>query len=364
MRAAVVVFVLLLTVAVRAETAPPLPSLATRASLAEALHLLSREADHVWPGWKVEGVPILLVTDDGEYLLGTASAPSGYARCAPDVLLGRLVWGQSRHTTEILVQGVQTMAGEPTVCISSKEVFERLFRTSPLFKNAEDYVLAFARAAFQAFLASSTPGSQQKRAALGLDGKASYPYSDEVNQELLGVEARLLGDALQGKDRRARLRDFLEVRALRRQRLARRFGDMAVRIEMWREWQEGLAAYAEVALAERAASPGYRPTEAVARVENFNGYRGTDRGLARHLSLLQSTGSPVVHREFGRVEGRLLDALAPGWKKQILEEGSFADDLLAQAVGMPAVSASWMPSASPASPSPSPSPQAPPTPSR
>jgi hypothetical protein len=97
-------------------------------------------------------------------------------------------------------------------------------------------------------------------------------------------------------------------------------------------WQEGIARYTQIAVAESAA--GYHPTEAYQRLPDYEPFSGAASKL-RSSTLqelrtvnLTKAGRVAVY-SFGAVEGKLLDRINPQWKSEYFQHMLTTDPLFA-----------------------------------
>jgi hypothetical protein len=163
--------------------------------------------------------------------------------------------------------------------------------------------------------------------------EAGYPYGEM--EPGWREEMQVLVQAASAPDDAQALslaRRFLELRADRRRGLA----DEQVRLEKVREWEEGLAKYAELDLALRAATDeGYVPVEGLRQDPDFGGYAGREAFWQEQLKEAQNTTGVKGDTRFyysGNALGILLDRLAPGWKLRAVPGGEFLDELVQEAV--------------------------------
>ena len=154
--------------------------------------------------------------------------------------------------------------------------------------------------------------------------KADYPYQDEENCLLLGLEGRVLSDLMDETDpARARelWRDFTVLRSERRRRLPRDI----VSIEQYMELMEGTAQYVGWTV-QYGDNSGVKPLPEIAADPRFKGYSSSDtlRGVIKqYLAVLenpvQGRMMPYVYYT-GTALAYSMDKAAPGWKKDIFRK--------------------------------------------
>jgi hypothetical protein len=127
-------------------------------------------------------------------------------------------------------------------------------------------------------------------------------------------------------------REFLQMRVSRRVGL----NFEQVSLERLREWEEGLAKYAELEITRRAeAGDDYHPVDDISQDKDFHNYQGQQQFWSTQLKEAKNTQGRSGDTRFyysGNALAVLLDRLMPGWKPQALPGGEYLDDLLQEAV--------------------------------
>jgi hypothetical protein len=162
-----------------------------------------------------------------------------------------------------------------------------------------------------------------------------YPTEDEALRQGWKVEADLLVRALQAEsDQEATelVRRFLAHRGERRAAL----DPALVDFERQREWEEGLAKYAELEIWRQASvASDYQPVAGLAGDRDYKAYAGFSRHWSGQLSTIKTQANAAGDGRFyytGMAQAFLLDRLLPGWKERALDDGVWLEDLLAEAV--------------------------------
>jgi hypothetical protein len=106
--------------------------------------------------------------------------------------------------------------------------------------------------------------------------------------------------------------------------------------ERQREWLEGLAKYAELAIGRAAATTaGYQPAPAIANDPDFRHYTTRERFWSLQLDEVRRLSGRSGETRFyytGAAQAALLDRLMPAWKAQILTTDMTLEDVLRAAV--------------------------------
>ncbi len=282
--------------------------------LAEVHRLATRILDRVWPGWGATPMPILLVTDSVEYLVGQERPGPGFSRGAYDSLLRTTVWTRPRVLDPNLLATFPAVAGTPTIVVGSA------VRTG---KSATSWVLTVLHEHFHQ-MQYLRPDYYEAVARLGLArGDTTgrwmldypFPYDSAPVQDSLRGLARGLAGALSSQDGRAAA---IEKARAAWEGLRAGLPAADFRYLEFQLWQEGVARYIELAAARAAAREG-APSEAFRRLPGYEPYASA-AARARRTLLLQLEGlSPGTDRRvsfypLGAALALVLDDARPDWK--------------------------------------------------
>ena len=162
-----------------------------------------------------------------------------------------------------------------------------------------------------------------------------YPADDEAFTKAWQVELDLLTQALKAptQEETQRLaRAFLDQRAARRN--AANLPAALIELERLKEWEEGIAKYAERSIYLQAArEESYQPLPELAQDSEFHNYEGAQRKWDQEIDQISRMAGDNVDGRFyysGFAQAVLLDRLHPGWKERLFEEDVWLEDLLAQ----------------------------------
>jgi hypothetical protein len=286
-----------------------------RIRIAEARRLSAEVGDLVWPGLGAAKMPILLVTDSVEFLVGRAGSEDGFGSVAYDTLLRDSVATRARRLDPKLL-ATFPVAGEPTIVIGTPE------RTR---KSSTEWVLTLIHEHFHQWQ-YTRPGYYRGVAGLELSGGDStgmwmlnyaFPYDSARIQLAVRHWATALRRAL-GASSSVRVQTLERVTRAR-DRLRNLVSPPDYRYVEFQLWQEGVARYVEyraVVLAaqkqdppkEFRALPDYQPYNAAASEMHRRLLRELDRldlGRDRRVSFY-----PI-----GAAIALLLDQVQPWWKE-------------------------------------------------
>jgi hypothetical protein len=288
--------------------APFLP--ADRVRIAEAERLVHDLGDRLWPGQARTPMPVLLIRDSAEFLVGRNAGGEDFTATG-DSLLGHRVWTRPRHFPATLV-ATFPVDGMPTIVVGTPE------RTG---LSSTRWVLTLLHEHFHQWQYSQ-PWYYPGVAQLGLSGgdstgmwmlNYSFPYDsipvrEAVRRLALTLRAALDPESRSGIEPVMRARD-----ALRAQLSAADYRYLEFQL-----WQEGVARYVEYRAANLASSrkppgnfavlPDYQPYSAAA----------ADRGRGL-LQELQETdlqrNRRVSFYPIGAAIALLLDRTGQEWKE-------------------------------------------------
>jgi hypothetical protein len=343
-----------------------------KARLAETTHLLETLGGEVWPGWGVQPVPLIVYNEAYIFLVGypgEAAPPPGWVKVpqnevrggAWEVVPGDDYFGQpyyrqprpaAGHTPEAftvrvgeqwaasfmtqeysLIEFAAGLRGELPPGVRSVVPYRLLW--GALLGESEAYMAALVHEAFHAYQ-GDTAEDRLAASEFAMAGEARYPY--DAAPEAWQAELDVLADAAlaDSDDEAAALaREFLAQRAARR--AAAGLQADAIDLERLREWSEGLAKYAELALGRHAGqTPAYAPHPAILADPDFHDYANRDDFWRQQLGetrRMLANGGETRFYYTGLCQAALLDRLAPGWQAEAFDEAVWLEDLLAQAVG-------------------------------
>ena len=257
--------------------------------------------DSIWPGFRLDTIPVLYVLPDtGTLLLGWRGAlPTGFA-----AIPGEQAGWQPAAERGAASTGT-TLAGRPTAQVVAGGT------------SVADLVGLTAHEAFHVFEAASRRDGRRFGAGENSFLVSSYPIFDATNEAGIALEGRILAAALGAGDRTRRrelARQFVAARESRQRGLEDQFATF----ERLGELNEGLAEYALVRMRALAL-------------------RDSTFAWARALDSLTSNRTQSIRLRFyltGPAQARLLDAIeGPGWKARLMRDDLTLQETLATAAG-------------------------------
>ena len=336
-----------------------------KARLSEVIHLRTTLGDAVWPGWSQADIPLIVYNEQCAFLVGYPNPPDGWLK-VPSLEGRGGPWeqvpndsfeSQPYYRTPILdpnktPEAFTVLVGDQWVATFmtreySQIEFYRDFRQNlpPFISNlvpvrlvwsfmmgkAESYIAALEHESFHAFegqLAVEQLNASEQMYSV----EDTYPF--DAIEDPWKQEMEVLLKAIQAPTDTEAIdlaRQFLSLRAARR-----RFLNVPqINLERLREWEEGLAKYAELEITRQAEAGGYIASGGISSDKDFKNYQGQQQFWSSQLKEAANTKGRSGDTRFyysGNALAILLDRLMPGWKSAAIPDGAYLDDLLQDAV--------------------------------
>ncbi len=336
-----------------------------KARLSEAFHLRSALGETTWPGWGQVDIPIIVYNEKYAFLVRYPNPPGGWRkvpimeqRGGPwEEVPGDLFEGQPYYRTLIkdpqkTPEGFTVLVGDQWVATFQTREFGQIsfYRGftqdlppfistlvpvrlvwALLMGKTESYIAALEHESFHAYQ-GVVDQSGLTEAESVYDIEAGYPYDSmkltwfkEMNVLVQAAQAKT---AAQATDL---ARQFIQLRLSRRASLSA----PQVKLEQLREWEEGLAKYAELEIIHHAGmSDEYIPLEGLSQDKDFHNYENQTQFWSSQLKEAKNQNLSGDTRFYysGNALAVVLDRIVPDWKTQALPGGEFLDDLLQKAL--------------------------------
>lgn len=268
-------------------------------------------ADRVWPGWNSTPAPLLLVTNQTEFLTHHPNPPADFKKIRDDF------YARPRQFPTNLLATFPAF-GPPSVIVIGEP-------QSTQAKTSTPWLFVLMHEHFHQ-LQDSQPGIFEAMNGLALSHgdttgmwMLNYPFPykrPELGHSFSALRDSLLA-ALAEQDQAAFSATATKYVAERKKFFAQLSSDDRKYLN-FQLWKEGIARYAQVRSAELAAN--YQPTaeyRALPDSESFNEYASATRiETLKELKRVElATDQRVVVYSWGAAEGLLLDRLNPKWKE-------------------------------------------------
>jgi hypothetical protein len=297
---------------------------ADRVRLAEAFRIRDEVAERVWRGWEKAPLAVLLVTPDHEFLVRHPRPSPDFTPLGHDAVLDADVYVRPRVNATHLLATFPAVPGSPvsTIVIGQAENTDK--------KTSTPWVITVLHEHFHQ-LQSSQPGYYADVEALGLSrGDTSgiwmldfpFPYDDPEVKARFARLSRLLADALRASKSELPAKAAAYRDARREFRKALSPDD--ARYFAFQVWQEGIARYTELRVAQLAAKK-HEPSEAFRALPDDTSIeqvaKEIEAGILHELSTLElDRYKRVAFYPLGAGEGLLLDRLKKRWQERYFTE--------------------------------------------
>ena len=288
----------------------------------EFYRLAAQIQDQIWPGWDKVPAPLLLVTNEQEFLTHVEKVPDGFADAGDGFFVRKRVFLPNFEATfpafgppDVIV------VGTPENTASKKSVPWLMVLIHEHFHQLQD----------------AQPNAYQLVEQLGLSRgdktgmwmlNFPFPYErPEVAASFATMRDSLMAALAETDEKKFKTLtgEYVKKRKSFFSLLApddKKYFDFQL-------WKEGIARYTEVRAAEVAEK--YQPTAEFAALADFTSFadlaknkRGATLKELQGIKLAED--KRMMFYSFGAAEGFLLDRLSPDWKKQYFEHSFTLDE--------------------------------------
>lgn len=279
----------------------------------EFYRLATAVQDQIWPQWSKTPAPLLLITQQTEFLSHYPSPPKDFVKTGDDLFARARQFPANLQATFPAFGGAAVIVFGDPASVGSK--------------SSTAWLITLMHEHFHQ-LQDSQPGYYQGVEELGLShGDRSgmwmlnYPFPYEKVPDNFGNLRELLLAALAESDPH-KFHAAADKYVSARKEFFAHLSPEDSKYLNFQLWQEGIARYTQVKTAEAAAN--YSPTpeyQALADYESFSAYASQAR--KQTLDELRSIDMSKEKREavyaWGAGEGFLLDRLEPKWQQEYFE---------------------------------------------
>jgi hypothetical protein len=281
----------------------------------EFYRLAARIQDQVWANWDTVPAPLILVTENTEFLTHYPNPPKEFTKIGEDL------YSRPRQFPTRLLATFPAFGPAAVIVIGEPKNTEA--------KTSTPWLITLMHEHFHQ-LQDAQPDYYKGVEALGLshgDGSGMwmlnypFPYQKPELVEEFGQLRDLLLATVREKDDKAFVKMAQHYCAERKKFLARLSPDDH-KYFSFQLWQEGIARYTQIMAAEAAAS--YQPTEEYAALTDYESFAAyASRARKDTLDELKDADlgkwKRTVFYSFGGAEGLLLDRLNPKWKSDYFQ---------------------------------------------
>ena len=312
----VLLFIFTVSVDLYADDTPEI-SYNDRIRIAEAFRLSELYGEQIWEGWNDIQFATLLVTPEYEFLIRHPKPSQDFVLIGYDSLLGSEVYYRARVFDTRFLATFPAVGGINTVVVGQPE------KTG---KTGQEWIITLLHEHFHQLQTSEENYGRDIEALNLASGEGGmwmldypFPYKDEEINKQFKVMGNSLYKAVMSKERRD-YDDFMKER--------KKFTDMLdeddYKYFSFQVWQEGIARYTELVLAELIGE-SYKPTPELESMEGYLPFKEVyERILSKELSMLEDISlkdlKRIAYYPVGAAEGLLMDYFNPGWREKYFPE--------------------------------------------
>lgn len=287
-----------------------------RVRLAEAFRLNEKFAEKTWKDWSKVPFAVILVTPEYEFLLKHPSPSNDFKEIGYDNLLKTKVFWRKRKYNKDFLATFPAVNGVSTVVVGQAE--------NTYLKTSTPWVITLLHEHFHQFQMQESYFSEVNALDLA-NGDTSgmwmlnygFPYSDEkVKTSFVGLSQQLAETLNTSNDKlfTEHLAKYLTMR--------KDFKDLLkpndYKYFSLQIWQEGVARFTELQIAEFAAQ-NYEPSKEFSRLKDFKPYKTIADELKNNIlsdlkNIKLSESQRVAFYPFGAGEALLLEKANKSWK--------------------------------------------------
>lgn len=301
---------------------PAIPEI-DRIRIAEAFRIGEKLGNRIWKSWDKAPFAVLLVTPDYEFLIRHPQPSKDFADTGYDELLKSKVYYRKRVFNPNLLATFPAVGGISTIVIGQAE------NTSA--KSSTPWIVTLLHEHFHQ-LQNSQPDYYTGVEKLDLSGgdtsgmwmlNYNFPYSKPEVKKQFSALSRLLAEALEAKSQpelKQKTREYLSARREFKQML----DPKDYRYFSFQLWQEGVARYTELKIAEQAAK-NYKRSGEFRKLKDYRTFKTTADDLRERIlnelrTLELDEYKRVAFYPLGAGEALLLDRLNSKWKERYFKE--------------------------------------------
>jgi len=296
--------------------------------LAEAFRLARVVQSTVWPGWETAPFPVLLVDAERESLVGESVVPRGFTPDGYSAILQMDIWSRPRQFDQSLLATFPAF-GPPAVIVMG--------RAEATKKTSATWVLTVLHEHFHQFQ-TADPKYYSEVEELGLAGgdqtgmwmlNYPFPYQSPNVAGAFAAVSRELAQVLRRPSPPDRKRFWQSYNAF-----LDGLSERDRRYLSFQVWQEGVARYVELRVAEVAADT-FTPSLEFRNLPDVQPFSAVSDAM--RAEILRELESPDLQKQqrasfyaFGAGLALLLNQDSDSWKRRYLTEKFFLEQYAAR----------------------------------
>jgi hypothetical protein len=298
-----------------------------RIRIREAKKIFSECGNSIWKEWDNSPFSILLITNDNEYLINHNNPTEDFILTGYDTLIMSEIYHRRRQFSNNMLATFPAVNGIPTIVVGLPE------NTSC---SSLDWIITILHEHFHQYQSSQSDYYQSVDSLDLSNGDKSgmwmlnykFPYDGKIVSEQysnLIRSAKKSFLSLDSPEFESNLRLYLAEREKFKSLLNKKDFDYF----SFQIWQEGIARYTEIKVAEKIRS-NYKPSFEITQLDDF---LSLDSFYVKIINKLLSKADTQTLSEnerncfytLGALEGLILDRVNPDWRDLYLKEKFYVD---------------------------------------
>ncbi|MCB0726047.1 MAG: hypothetical protein KDD00_01185 [Ignavibacteriae bacterium] len=282
----------------------------------EAVRIANDYGDLVWKNFDSAPFAIILVTNDNEYLMNLPNPTDDFKSIGYDTIIGGEIFTRPRQFSNNMLATFPAVNGIPTIVVGQPEYTSR---------PTMDWIITIVHEHFHQ-LQYSQPDYYESVNALDLAGgdesgmwmlNYNFPYDNkEISEQYQKLTQSAKKTYLSESDKEFNIN--LGVYKAERAKFKSMLNDNDYKYFSFQLWQEGLARYTEIKIADKIKDI-YKPSKELSELEDYISMESFYEDILSKLlrkadtQSLQEDGR-VCFYTLGALEGLILDRSNPGWQ--------------------------------------------------
>ncbi len=285
--------------------------------------------DSVWKNWNTSPFAILLVTNDNEYLMNLENPSEDFRPAGFDSVTGSNIYTRARQFSINFLATFPAVNGISTIVVGQPENTSR---------QSLDWIVTVLHEHFHQ-LQSSQPDYYSSVDSLELAGddksgmwmlNYNFPYKDRTvsdQYKILTLSAKKTFLSIDKQDFELNLNDYISEREKFKSLLNKKDYDYF----SFQIWQEGIARYTEIKIAELMkiyyiSSPELTALEDYIPLDSFY-TKIVEKLLEKADTQNLNENKRDCFYTLGALEGLILDKANPGWRDNYFKEKFYIEKL-------------------------------------
>lgn len=299
-----------------------------RIRILEARTISDQLNDMIWKRWSSAPFALLLVTNENEYLMFHEKPSEDFKLIGNDTMLNTDIYIRPRQFSNNFLATFPAVGGVPTVVVGIPENTSR---------GSNDWVNTLLHEHFHQ-IQSSDPEYYEAVNNLDLSGDDNtgmwmlnydFPYDDpavSAQYSVLTISAREAVEAISDENFESKFRTYLTER----EKFKAMLDTNDYKYFSFQIWQEGIARYTELKVAETLAE-NYEPSDEFRSLEDYMSFDSfyvhvREKQLRRAESQVLSNDKRNCFYTLGALEGLILDRRSPGWRDEYFTKKFFIEE--------------------------------------